>query len=101
MITKMPHMEINSQPSMLNTASGSDGVPAALQKTLDNPPKYDGIKIEDMRDNPLYTKHDEIDKIGLAQQKIAEAAKAVSKSKFVRELNRKMQHPNKPKDSTR
>lgn len=95
MITKIPHMEINSQPSMLNTATGSDGVPAALQRTLDKEPQYDGIKIEDMRDNPLYTKHDNIDKIGLAQKKIADAAEVVSKSKFVRELNRKMQHPNK------
>ena len=94
-------MAINSQPSMLNTATGSDGVPAALQRTLDNPPKFDGVKIEDMRDNPIYTKHDDIDKIGLAQKKIAEAGKAVSKSKFVRELNRKMQHPNQKQQPTR
>lgn len=96
MITKIPHMEVNKIPSLLNTSTAANGVPSVLQKSLDSEPHYDGAKIEDMRDNPLYSKHDDIDKIGLAQKKIADAAKAVSKSKFVRQLNRQMQHPAKP-----
>lgn len=93
---KMPHLEINTAPSMLNT-SPVTGVAAQLAQQAKNEPHYDGVPVEMMRDNPLYTKHDKIDKIGLAQNKVAKAGDALSKSKFVREMNRKMQHPSKPK----
>lgn len=93
---KPSFMEVNRQPSALITNVGQ-GVPAALQSQLINEPHFDGQTIEGMRDNPLYSHHSNIDKIGLAQKKIAEAAQVVSKSKFVRQLNRSMSHPAKPK----
>ena len=96
MIFQPSKMEENSSPSLLNTSTGKQGVPAALQTQAENELKYNGIKIQDMRDNPLFSRHDDIDKIGIAQKKVAEAAQALSKSKYVRELNRKMNHPAKP-----
>lgn len=97
MITKIPHMEINLSPSLLNT-SPVTGVAAQLASQAKTEPNYDGVQVEMMRDNPLYSKHDIIDKIGLAQKEVAKAGNALSKSKFVRQMNKQMQHPNKPKN---
>lgn len=82
-------MEMNNAPSRLNTSTATGAV-SQLANQLNNPPQYDGVTIDDMRGNPLYSQADGIDKIGLAQNKIAEAAKAVSKSKFVRQLNKEL-----------
>lgn len=87
--------EMNCAPDQLNTSKPT-GAASQLANQLNNPPHYDGATIADMHDNPLYSRHDEIDKIGLAQKKITEAAKAVSKSKFVRQLNREMSKNNIP-----
>lgn len=82
-------MEINSCPARLNTSKPTGAV-SQLSNQLQDPPKYDGVTIQQMQGNPIYTKFDSIDKVGLAQKEIASAAQAVSKSKFVRALNDKM-----------
>lgn len=96
MIKKIPHQEINTIPSNLNTSSPT-GVASMLANQAAKEPQYNGLTIDDMRGNPLFDRVAEIDKIGLAQKKLAETGEILSKSKFVREANRRMQHLSKPK----
>ena len=92
-------MEMNSAPERLNTSAPSGAV-SQLANQLKEPPQYDGVTLDQMHGNPLYLHNvDDIDKVGLAQQEITNAAKAVSKSKFVRQLNKQMQHDNIPKQN--
>lgn len=91
-------LEYNSIPSQLNTSAGNDGVPSQLVTQAQDPPKFDGVTIEQMRDNPLYSQLDDIDKVGLAQQRLVENAKTIrSKSKYIRALNDAASKPAKPK----
>lgn len=94
---KPTHTEFNYCPSQLNTSSNKQGAAQQLANSLENKPNYNNETIENMRDNPLHARVDDIDKIGFAQKKLAEIGTKVSKSKFVREANRKMNHPQKPK----
>lgn len=92
-------MEMNASPERLNTSAPSGAV-SQLANQLKDPPQFDGVTLEQMQGNPLYRQNvDKIDKVGLAQQEITKAAKAVSKSKFVRQLNKQMQHDNIPKQN--
>lgn len=93
----MPYLEINKIPSNLNTSKPT-GVASQLAQVAENAPQYDGITIDQMRGNPLYGRGDEIDKIGLAQKALADAAKIVkSRSRFIRGLNDAAQKMQKPK----
>lgn len=93
---KIPHIEVNCIPSQLNTSKPT-GVAANLAAVAENPPQYDGITIDQMRGNPLYERLDAIDKIGLAQKHLADAAKIVkSRSRFIRGLNDAAQKLQKP-----
>lgn len=96
-IYKPKHIEKNYSPSQLNTNNDKSGVAQALQSSQKDEPHYDGATLEDMRGNPLYNKVDDIDKIGFAQKKLAENGEILNKSKFIREVNRKMNHPSKTK----
>lgn len=80
----------NPLPSRLNLNPSNVGVVSQLQNSLQSEPHFDGVKIEDMRGNPLYDRLSKIDKIGLAQNELAKRAEVVSKSKYVRQLNRQM-----------
>lgn len=84
--------EVSYEPERLNLSSDKQGAAAALSQVQEKKPVFDNVSIEMMRDNPLYSKLDDIDKVGVAQQKVMESAKIVEKSKFVRQLNRKMNH---------
>lgn len=94
---KIPYLDINCIPSQLNT-SNPTGVASQLASMAQQPPHYDGVTLEQMRGNPLYDRLDDIDKIGLAQQKIADAANVVKgRAKYIRALNdhaQKLQKPN-------
>lgn len=84
---KLPHLEINKIPSGLNTSQPT-GVASQLAQAAEHQPQYDGITVEQMRGNLLYGHYDDIDKIGLAQKALADAAKIVkSRSKYIRALN--------------
>lgn len=94
---KLPHLEINCIPSQLNTSQPT-GVASQLANVAQQTPHYDGVSIEQMRGNPLYQRLDDIDKVGIAQQKIADAAQIVkSRSKYIRALNDHAQKLQKPK----
>lgn len=80
----------NPLPSRLNPNATNSGVVSQMQNSLQSVPHFDGVKIEDMRGNPLYDRVSKIDKIGLAQNELAKRAEVVSKSKYVRQLNRQM-----------
>lgn len=86
--------EVNSLPSMVNTSTNSQGVISRLGSVRDDAPKFDGVTIEQMRGNPLYSRLDDLDKVGAAQRCIEESGRVLRKSEFVRAFNRKMQHPN-------
>lgn len=89
-------MEMNCAPDRLNT-SKPNGAVSQLTNMLQDKPNYDGVTVEQMNGNVLYRHNtDAIDKVGLAQNEIAKAAKAVSKSKFVRQLNRNAEKKNIP-----
>lgn len=91
------HIETSTAPSQLNTSTNQQGAAAQLANQLQSEPHYNGETIENMRNNPIHEKIDKIDKIGKAQKKLAETGNILSKSKFVREANRKLSHPSKPK----
>lgn len=97
---KIPKLEINCIPSQLNT-SAPTGVASQLANVAQNQPHFDGVSIDMMRNNPLYERIDDIDKIGLAQKQLADSAKIVkSRSKYIRALNdhaQKLQKPKSPK----
>lgn len=93
---KPNHIEISTAPSQLKTSSGKEGAAQQLAKSLEKEPHFNNETIENMRNNPLHERIDKIDKIGKAQKKLAESAEIVSKSKFVRDANRKLNHPSKP-----
>lgn len=81
------HLEINTIPSQLNTSLPT-GAASQLASQAQNEPHYDGVPIETMRENPLYQHFDDIDRIGLAQKKIIDAAKTIkSHSKKIRAFN--------------
>lgn len=89
------HEEISHLPSQLNTSTTDKGAAVQMANQLANEPQYNNETIENMRNNPLHERIDKIDKIGKAQKKLAESAEVLSKSKFVREANRKLNHPSK------
>lgn len=89
------HIEISTAPSQLNTSANNAGAAAQLVNELKSEPHYNNETIENMRNNPLHDRIDKIDKIGKAQKKLAETGDILSKSKFVREANRKLNHPSK------
>ena len=94
---KIPHLEINSIPSDLNT-SQQTGVASQLANVAQSEPQFDGVTIEQMRGNPLYDRGDAIDHIGKAQKALADAAKIVKgRSKYIRALNDAAQKLSKPK----
>lgn len=94
------HLEyVNLLPSLVNTAEPSGAV-SQLASQAKNEPSFDGVTIEQMRDNPLYQRCDDIDKIGLAQKRIIETAKTIkSNSKKIRALNDMAQKRNIPSKS--
>lgn len=95
-MNNIPHLESNYLPSQLNT-SKSSGVVSQLSNVSESKPSYDCVTIDDMRGNPLYQKMDDIDKVGVAQKSILEAASKVkSKTKFIRALNDLAQKRNIP-----
>lgn len=89
------HIERSVLPSNLNTSTTEKGAAAQMAQQLENEPHFNNETIENMRNNPLHERIDKIDKIGKAQKKLAEVGDVVSKSKFVREANRKLNHPSK------
>lgn len=92
------HMEQNNAPSMLNTSTTQSGVPVSLQSVAKNEPSFDGVTIEQMRGNPMYSRHDDIDVIGLAQKQIIENSKTLkSNMKRIRAFNAAAQKVNIPK----
>lgn len=98
-MNKVPHLEINFLPSQLNTSKPT-GVASQLASlsSESNKPSFDGVTIEGMRNNPLYQHMDDIDKVGVAQKAIVDAASKVkSKQKYIRALNDLAQRPRKPK----
>lgn len=90
---KFPHFEFNPEPSQLNTSRPDAGAAGQMQQVAAAEPQYNNLTIDDMRGNPLHERIDKIDKIGKAQKALYDAGQKVSKSKFVRSLNRQMQHP--------
>lgn len=98
-MNKIPKLEINCIPSQLNTSKPT-GVASQLANVALNEPRFDGVTIDQMRGNVLYGRGDEIDKIGLAQKALADAAHIVkSRSKYIRFLNdeaRKIAKPKQP-----
>lgn len=97
---KLPYLEVNLNPSNLNTSKNT-GAASQLQTLAENKPNYDGVSIENMRNNPLYAKVDDIDKVGLAQKALLDAgAKVKSKTKAIRAFNdhaQKLRIPNNKK----
>lgn len=90
---KPSYLECNDAPSQLNTSTDKTGVASALTSLADNKPQYNGATIELMRGNPLFDRVAEIDKVGLAQKKVADMAKIVhSKRAMIRQLNETAQH---------
>lgn len=91
-------MEVNCIPSQLNT-SKLTGVASNLASVAENSPRYDGVTVEQMRGNPLYSgsARDDIDKVGAAQKSLADNAKIVkSRAKYIRSLNDAAQKVKKP-----
>lgn len=98
-MNKMPHLEVNCIPSQLNT-SAPTGVASQLAQVAEQKPQFDGITIEQMRNNPIFDRGDTIDKVGKVQKTIADRAKIVkSKSKMIRGLNDYAQKLSKPKNN--
>lgn len=94
---KIPKLEINCIPSQLNTSKPT-GVASQLANVATHEPHFDGVTIEQMRGNVIYGRGDEIDKVGLAQKSLADAANIVkSRSKYIRALNDHAQKIQKPK----
>lgn len=92
----MFHLEINTLPSQLNT-SAPTGAVSQMASLAENKPNYDGVTLEQMRENPLYQHYDDIDKFGIAQKKIVENAKTIkSNAKKIRALNDLAQKRNIP-----
>lgn len=95
-MNKIPHLEINCIPSKLNT-SAPTGVASQLASVAENAPQYDNVTIGQMRNNPLYQRIDDIDKIGLAKQQMMQTAKTVkSNMKKIRAVNELGSRINKP-----
>lgn len=93
---KIPKLEINCIPSQLNTSKPT-GVASQLASVAQEQPNFDNVTIDQMRGNVLYDRGDEIDKIGLAQKALADAAHIVkSRSKYIRTLNDHAQKLQKP-----
>lgn len=95
---KIPHLEVNTIPSALNTSEPT-GVAANLASVAQNEPIFDGVTLQQMKNNPLYDRIDDIDKRGLAQKKIAEAAKVIGdrkQAKLIRAFNDAITKPQKP-----
>lgn len=89
-------MEYNNAPSQLNTQLVT-GAAAQMASVAENKPSYDGVTIEQMRGNPLYSHADDIDKVTLAQQKVVDAGNKIkSKSKVIRAMNDAAQKYRKP-----
>ena len=90
--------EVNPSPSLLNT-SKQTGAASALTGVLNSQPNFDGVTIDDMRGNPLYSHCDDIDKVGIVQKKAIENyGKVKSKEKVCRKFNdmaRKVNIPSK------
>lgn len=96
-MNKMPHLEVNCIPSQLNT-SAPTGVASQLAQVAEHQPNFDGVTIEQMRNNPIFDRGDTIDKVGKVQKTIADRAKIVkSKSKMIRGLNDYATKLSKPK----
>lgn len=97
---KIPYQEINCIPSQLNTSQPT-GVQSQLASMAEHQPEYDGITIEQMRNNPVYGRGDAIDKVGIAQKLIADAAHVLAqpkRAKMIRAFNDaavKLQKPSK------
>lgn len=95
-MNKIPKLEINCIPAVLNTSQPT-GVASQLASVAEKAPFYDGVTIDQMRGNCLYGQGDEIDKIGKAQQALADAAIIIkSRSRMIRGFNdaaRKYQKP--------
>lgn len=94
------HLEVNCIPSALNTSTAT-GVASQLANVAADSERsgFDGVTIEQMRDNPLYQRGDKIDKIGLAQRRVADAARVVSepkRAKLIRSLNEHASKIQKP-----
>lgn len=86
-MNKIPRLEINCIPSQLNTSKPS-GVASQLASAAEHDPVYDGVTIGQMRNNPLYDRLDDLDKIGLAKKQIISTAKTVkSNLKKIRAVN--------------
>lgn len=93
---KPSFMELNRSPERLNTSQPT-GAASQLAALLQNPANADNVTISEMVGNPLYDKTDKIDKIGIAQKKIADSAKIVkSKEKLIRGLNARAEQIRKP-----
>lgn len=96
---KVPKIEINCIPSQLNTNKPT-GVASQLASVAQNEPHYDGVTIGQMRNNPLYQRIDDIDKVGLAKQALQYTAKTVKsnmkKIRAINDIGQKMQ--SKPKN---
>lgn len=100
-MNKIPHLEINCIPSQLNTSKPT-GVASQLASAAESKPEFDGITIEQMKGNPVYGRGDAIDKVGMAQQLIADAAKVLSqpkRAKLIRAFNDHAQKLQKPKNN--
>lgn len=89
-----PKSEVNKLPSMCSTGQKNVGVSSQLASQLDNPPRFDGVTISQMRGNPLYSRIDDIDKVGAAQRSIESTGQVLRKAEFVSAFNYRMQHPN-------
>lgn len=84
---KIPKIEINCIPSQLNTSKPT-GVASQLANVAQNEPHYDGVTIGQMKNNPLYQRLDDIDKVGLAKKQLQQTAKTVkSNMKKIRAIN--------------
>ena len=82
------YFEINTAPSMLNTSNAKDGVFSQMNVLSKDEPSYDGMTIENMRGNPLFSKFDDIDKVGLAQNQLVKSANTLrSKRDSIRRFN--------------
>lgn len=96
---KMPYLEINCIPSQLNTSKPT-GVASQLASAAQTAPEYDGITIEQMKGNPVYGRGDAIDKVGMAQKLIADAAHVLAqpkRAKMIRAFNDAAVKLQKPK----
>ena len=80
----VPKTETNPLPSLVNTSSQTTGVTSQLSSLREDKPQYDGVTIDQMRGNPLYSRLDDIDKVGAAQRRIEENGRVLQKAEFVR-----------------